>query len=162
MKCQKTINAQLRVSCIFSCCPPCTYGFSRQGRPDRAFCGARTKSAGLMPGSEEAIVMYYALAAGLCAVLDRRWPGSMLGSADFVRCRSGLWLGFWRYFCIFSSDLNCAQFLHPVNGSKLRCWKRDFGEKIGRRLQRGHTHPKCWIDVHKRYCVSTRGILTIG
>ena len=48
-----------------------------------------------MPGLEEAITMYYILAAGLCAVLDKRWPGSMLGSADFVRCRSGLGLEFW-------------------------------------------------------------------
>ena len=69
-------------------------------RPGRAFCGARTKSAGLMPGSGEAITMYYALAAGLRAVLERCWPGSMLGSADFVRCRSGLGLGFWIIFRI--------------------------------------------------------------
>ena len=39
--------------------------------------------------------MYYALAAWLCAVLERYWPGSMLGSVDFVRCRSGLGPGFW-------------------------------------------------------------------
>ena len=39
--------------------------------------------------------MYYALDAGLRAVLDICWPGSMLGSADFVRCRSGLGLDFW-------------------------------------------------------------------
>ena len=47
--------------------------------------------------------MYYAFAAGLRAVLGRYWLGSMLGSADFVRCRSGLGLGFWRDFCISSS-----------------------------------------------------------
>ena len=71
-------------------------------RPGRAFCGAQTKSAGLMPGSGEAITMYYALAAGLRAVIERCWPGSMLGSTDFVRCRSGLGLGFWRTFCTSS------------------------------------------------------------
>ena len=73
-------------------------------RPDRAFCGARTKGAGIMPGSEEAITMYYTLAAGLSAVLDRRWPGSMLGSTDFMRCRSGLELGFWINFCISNRE----------------------------------------------------------
>ena len=30
-------------------------------RPARAFCGARTKNAGLMPDSEEAITVYYAI-----------------------------------------------------------------------------------------------------
>ena len=71
-------------------------------RPGRAFCGARAKSAGLMPGSRDKITMYHALAAGLCAVLGRCWPGSMLGSSDIVRCRSGLGLDFWRNFCISS------------------------------------------------------------
>ena len=74
-------------------------------RHGRAFCGARTKSAGLMPGSGEANTMYYALAAGLRAVLEKCWPGSMLGSADFVRCRSGLGLGFWIIFCISTPNL---------------------------------------------------------
>ena len=68
-------------------------------RPGRAFCEARTTNAGLMPGSGEAITMYYSLAAGHRAVLDRCWPGSMLGSADFERCRSGLGLGFRINFC---------------------------------------------------------------
>ena len=68
-------------------------------RPGRAFCGARTWSAGLMPGSREPITMYYALVTGLRAALERCWPGSMLSSADLVRCRSGLGLGFWRTFC---------------------------------------------------------------
>ena len=67
-------------------------------RPGRAFCGARTKSARLLPGLVEATIIYYTLAAGLCAVLERCWPGSILGSADFVRCRSGLGSGFWRIF----------------------------------------------------------------
>ena len=40
-------------------------------RPGQAFRGAQTNSAGLMPGSGEAITMYYALAAGLRAVLER-------------------------------------------------------------------------------------------
>ena len=51
-----------------------------------------------MPGSGEAITMYYVMAAGPRAVLERYLPGSMLVSADFVRCRSGLELGFWRFF----------------------------------------------------------------
>ena len=38
-------------------------------RPGRAFCGARTKGAGLMPGLGEAITIYYALAAGLHEML---------------------------------------------------------------------------------------------
>ena len=38
---------------------------------DRAFCGAWAKSAGLMPGFEEVITMYYALAAELRAVFER-------------------------------------------------------------------------------------------
>ena len=67
-------------------------------RLGRAFCGARTKGAGFMPGSGEAITMHYTLAAGLGVVLERCWPGSMLGPEDFVRCRSGLGLGFWRFF----------------------------------------------------------------
>ena len=29
-------------------------------------------------------------------------------------------------------------------------------------LQRGHSHPKCWIDVNKEYWISTKGILTKG
>ena len=40
-------------------------------RPGRVFCGARTKSAGPMPGSWRAITMFYAVAAELCAVLER-------------------------------------------------------------------------------------------
>ena len=63
-------------------------------RAGRAFFGARPKDAGLMPGSEGTITMYYALAAGLRAVLKRCWLGSMLGPPAFVRCRSGLGLGF--------------------------------------------------------------------
>ena len=74
-------------------------------RPGRAFCGTRTTSAGFMLGSGEANSMYYALTAGLRAALERCWPGSMLGSADFMRCRSGLGLGFWRNFCIGSMYL---------------------------------------------------------
>ena len=66
--------------------------------PGRTFCGARITSAGLMPGSGEAITKYYALAAGLRTVLDRSWPVSMLVSGDFVRCRSGFGLDFWRNF----------------------------------------------------------------
>ena len=50
----------------------------------RAFCGGRGKSAGLMPGSGKAITIYYALADGIRAVLERCWPGSMLGSARGV------------------------------------------------------------------------------
>ena len=38
-----------------------------QVRP--GFCGARTKGAGIMTGLGEEITMYYALAAGLRAVL---------------------------------------------------------------------------------------------
>ena len=26
-------------------------------------------------------------------------------------------------------------------------------------LQRGHIHPKCWIDDHKGYCISMKDIL---
>ena len=69
-----------------------------KSRPGRAFCVARTKSAGLTPGSEEAIAVYHALAAGLRAVPEGCWPGLMLASADFVWCRSGLGLGFWSNF----------------------------------------------------------------
>ena len=49
----------------------------------------------------------------LRAMLERCWPGSMLGSADFVRCRSGLGLGFWRNFC--SSGPRYAIFDPHVN-----------------------------------------------
>ena len=66
--------------------------------PAGLFSGARTKSTGLMRGSGEAITMYYALAAGLLAVLERCWLGSILGSANFARYRSGLGLGFWEIF----------------------------------------------------------------
>ena len=44
-------------------------GLNIQAQP--FFCGARTKSAGLMLGSRVAISMYYILAAGLPAVLER-------------------------------------------------------------------------------------------
>ena len=71
--------------------------------PSRASCGAQTKSAGLMPRSEKVITMYYALGAGLRAVLERCWPGSMLG-AQQISCGAGLSsvlrFGFWRNFCI--------------------------------------------------------------
>ena len=50
------------------------------------------------PGSGKAITMNYAVAAGLRVVLERGWPDSMLGSAVFVRCRSGLGLGSWIIF----------------------------------------------------------------
>ena len=49
--------------------------------------------------------MHYALAAGLRAVLERCWPDSMLDPADFLRCRSGLELGFWRNFGTSNSDI---------------------------------------------------------
>ena len=43
-------------------------------RPGRAFCGARTTSAGLMPDSREAITIYYALASGfLWCLKDAGW-----------------------------------------------------------------------------------------
>ena len=51
-----------------------------------------------MPGLREAVAMYYALTAELRAVLERCWTVSMLGSANFERCRSGLGPGFWRNF----------------------------------------------------------------
>ena len=63
-------------------------------RPGRAFCGARTKSAGLMLGSGAVIIMYYVLAAGLRAVLERCLLGLMLGLPDIVWCRPGLGLAF--------------------------------------------------------------------
>ena len=56
-----------------------------------------------MPDTGKAITMNYALAAGLRVVLERGWPDSMLGSADLVRCRSGLELGSWRFFCTSST-----------------------------------------------------------
>ena len=70
--------------------------------PGQAFCGTRTTSAGLMLGSGEAIIIYYALAAGLRAVLETCWLGSILGSDDFMRYRSGLELGFWKNLCTSS------------------------------------------------------------
>ena len=48
-----------------------------------------------MPGWGEAVIMYYALAAGLRTVMERYWSGLLLVPPDFVRCQSGLWLGFW-------------------------------------------------------------------
>ena len=48
-------------------------------RPGQAFCGTRTESAGLMLGSGVVITMYYVLASGLRAVLERCLLGSMLG-----------------------------------------------------------------------------------
>ena len=60
-------------------------------RPGRDFCGARTKSAGLMPGSGEAITMYCALAAGLRALLGRCWLGSMISIPQQISC--GAFLG---------------------------------------------------------------------
>ena len=78
--------------------PSCQAGPESWARP--GFFGARTEGTGLMPGSWEAITMYYVLAAGLRAVLARYWPGSRLCSPHFVRCRSGLGHGFWGSFCI--------------------------------------------------------------
>ena len=87
-------------------------------RPGRAFCGIRTKGAGLMPGSGQAITV---LCTGLRAMLERCWPGSMLASADFMRCRSGLGLGFWRNFCVSRAQIHfsackphclCALMIH--------------------------------------------------
>ena len=56
-----------------------------------------------MLGSGVVITMYYVLAAGLLAVLERCLLASMLGLPDFVRCRSGLGLGFPINFCISNS-----------------------------------------------------------
>ena len=39
-------------------------------RLDQAFCGARTNGVGLMSGSNNAITVCYALAAGLRALLE--------------------------------------------------------------------------------------------
>ena len=83
-------------------------------RPGRAFCGARTTSAGLLLGSREAILIYYALAAGLRAVLKICWPGSMLELADFVRCRYGLGLGFWKVFAPLLCTHHLYLNLHPL------------------------------------------------
>ena len=91
-------------------------------RPGRALCGARSKSAGIMLGSGETISMYYALADRLHAVLERCWPGSMLGSGDLVRCRSGLGLDFWRNY-------NTSSSCHPISSiycpSAKRCPPRN-------------------------------------
>ena len=77
-----------------------------------------------MPGSGDAITMYYALAAGPRAVLERCWPGSMLGSAGFVRCRSGLVLGFLRIFYTSSRDTQGGRARHTsgVHVSSLALW----------------------------------------
>ena len=63
-------------------------------RPGRAFCGAepRLSGAGLMPGSGEAITMYYAVGAGLRAVLERCWLGSMLNRFRAVPVWARAWL----------------------------------------------------------------------
>ena len=74
-------------------------------RPGRAFRGTQTKSAGLMLGSGVVITMLYVLAAGLRAVHERCLLGSMLGSSDFVWCRSGLGLEFPIHFCISSVEV---------------------------------------------------------
>ena len=29
-------------------------------------------------------------------------------------------------------------------------------------IERGQTHPKCWIDIRKGYCISTKGIFSKG
>ena len=68
--------------------------------------------------------MYCALAAGLHVVLERCWPGSMLCSPDFVRCRSGLVFAFGycfafivvryhihTYLCLYTPSGFC--FCHP-------------------------------------------------
>ena len=62
------------------------------------FCGTRLEGAGLMLGPAEAITMFYALAAELCAVPDRCWLRSMPGPPDLVRCQSGLGFGFGEIF----------------------------------------------------------------
>ena len=79
-------------------------------RPGRAFCGARNEGAGLMKSSGEAITMYFALAAGLRAVLARCWPGSSVTIVDMrsraissFRCRaeknlSGAGWSFFEHF----------------------------------------------------------------
>ena len=51
-------------------------------------------------GGGGAITMYYVLVAGLRVVFERSWPGSILGSADFVRARA--WC--WGNFCISSKN----------------------------------------------------------
>ena len=67
-------------------------------RPGRAFLRNPDWERWAHAGLGEEITMHYALAAGLRAVLERGWPGLMLGSADFVRWRPALGLGFWRFF----------------------------------------------------------------
>ena len=109
-------------------------------KPVRAFCRARTKSAGLMPGSGQAITMYYALAAGLREALERCWPGSMLGSAGFVRCQSGLGLGFWITFCTSNPDVRRAVRTEPICPEVRRGTIWTPSSKVGKKgmCKKGH------------------------
>ena len=58
------------------------------------FCGARTDGARLTSGLRKAVRMYCVLATRFRALLERCWPGSMLGPPDFVGCLYGLGLAF--------------------------------------------------------------------
>ena len=51
--------------------------------------------AGLSGGDHNILCIGFRLRA----VLERCWSGSMLGSADFVRCQSGLGFSLWQNFC---------------------------------------------------------------
>ena len=127
-------------------------------------CGARSKSAGLMLGSGETISMYCALAARLHVVLERCWPGSMLGSGDFVRCRSGLGLDFLSFF--FTALAVTIPFLRYTVPSAKRCplstrrCRRQLIhaalQVLGAALQVAGTTPYLRYTAPQLICVSSR------
>ena len=73
-----------------------------------------------MLGSRVALTMHFVLAAGLRVVLEDCSLGSMLGSPDFVRCRSGLGLGFsiHFYFASLARFVSCTYLSYIGVGTK--------------------------------------------
>ena len=63
--------------------------------------------------SGEAITVYYALAAGDHAVLERCWLGSMLVPLDFAWCRSGLGLVFGFFLHLYFACVRTVE-VHVV------------------------------------------------
>ena len=98
-------------------------------RPGRAFCGTRTKSAGLMLVAGLAITVYYVMAACLRAMLEWNLLGSILGSSDFVWYRSGPGLGFSTNFC------NSSSYIRHIDGNINRGVATTF--RLGGRIQTG-------------------------
>ena len=106
--------------------------------PGRAFCGARTTNAGLMLGSRKTITMYYALTAGLRAVLEdagraRCWAQQITRAAGL-----GSGLAFGEIFApLHWGSLHAIGFFNTRRGITLRSVRAPFTSPLAAAPRRG-------------------------